>query len=107
MEKHPSLYWEPRLRYDKNPFVEPPPPPPGSDRDGAGTREKARSKPPAREPKMTVDDAREILGVKVGASLEEIRAAYLSLMSKVHPDHGGSSYFAKELNAARTLLTGQ
>jgi DnaJ-class molecular chaperone len=56
---------------------------------------------------MTVEDAREILGVKAGATLDEVRAAYLNLMSKVHPDHGGSSYFAKELNAAKALLMEQ
>ena len=56
---------------------------------------------------MTLDDARDILGVKVGASREEIGAAYLNLMTKVHPDHGGSDYFAEELNAAKALLMGQ
>ncbi len=39
---------------------------------------------------MTVEDARDILGVKAGATLDEVRAAYL-----------------KELNAAKSLLTGQ
>jgi type IV secretion system protein VirD4 len=105
-ERHPSLYWEPPLCYDKNPYVEAPPPLPGSDGHGAGTKEKARSKPSARGPKMTEDDAREILGVKAGATFDEIRAAYLNMMSKVHPDHGGSNYFAKELNAAREVLLG-
>jgi hypothetical protein len=27
-EEHPSLYWEPPLIFDENPYVEPPPPPP-------------------------------------------------------------------------------
>jgi len=56
---------------------------------------------------MTLDDARDILGVKDGASREEIGAAYLNLMTKVHPDHGGSEYFAKELNVAKDLLMAQ
>ena len=55
---------------------------------------------------MTVDEAREILGVKAGATFDDIRTACLKLMSKVHPDHGGSNYFAKELNAAREILLG-
>src|ERR1700687_4442720 len=109
-KEHPSLYWEPPLRYDKNPYVEPPPPPPpppGSKRQRAESKEKARSDPPPSRAKMTHEDAREILGVKVGATLEEIRAAYLNLIKKIHPDHGGSSYFAKQLNAAKDLLMGQ
>jgi type IV secretory pathway TraG/TraD family ATPase VirD4 len=106
---HPSLYWEPPLIYDDNPYVAPPPPPPpppppGS--DGSGRKEKARSEPSPGRSKMTVEDAREILEVKVGASSDEIKAAYLRLMIKVHPDHGGSTHFAKELNAARELLLG-
>jgi type IV secretion system protein VirD4 len=101
-KEHASLYWEPPLIYDENPYV----PPPGSDGHGAGSKEKARSKPSPRQAKMTVDDARDILGVKAGATLDEIRTAYLNLMSKVHPDHGGSNYFAKELNAAREILLG-
>ena len=56
---------------------------------------------------MTVEEAREILEVKAGATTEEIKAAYHNLMSKVHPDHGGSNYFAKELNAARAVLMGE
>jgi len=56
---------------------------------------------------MTEERARDILGVERNASPAEIRAAYLRLMNKVHPDHGGSSYFSKELNAARDLLLGQ
>jgi len=54
---------------------------------------------------MTVEEAREILGVKAGATSEEIRMAYLHLMSKVHPDHGGTNHFAKELNEAKEILT--
>jgi len=56
---------------------------------------------------MTADEAREILGVQAEATFDEIRAAYLKLMTKVHPDHGGSNYFAKELNAAKALLIGE
>jgi hypothetical protein len=35
------------------------------------------------------------------------RAAFFNIMSKVHPDHGGSNYFAKELNAAKPVLMGE
>jgi len=101
-QSHAPLYWEPPLIYDDNPYAAPP----ESDGDGAGAKEKAKSKSSPRRGKMTVDDARDILGVKAGATLDEIRTAYLSLMSKLHPDHGGSNYLAKELNAAREILLG-
>jgi type IV secretory pathway TraG/TraD family ATPase VirD4 len=109
-QEHPSLYWQPPLIYDENPYVAPPPPPPpppGSDGHGARSKEKARSEPSPHRTKMTEDEAREILGVKAGATIDEIRTAYLHLMSKVHPDHGGSNYFAKELNAAKAVLMGE
>ena len=115
-QEHPSLYWRPPLVYDENPYVEPPPsppPPPGSDGHGKQTKEKARNEgkakeePSPRRHKMTADEAREILGVKAGATADEIRSAYLHLMSKVHPDHGGSNYFAKELNNAKEVLMGE
>jgi hypothetical protein len=54
--------------------------------------------------KMSADHALEILGLKSGATEEEIRAAYNRLMKRVHPDVGGSSVFAKQLNRARDVL---
>jgi type IV secretion system protein VirD4 len=53
---------------------------------------------------MTVALALEILELKDGATDQEIRAAYNRLMQKVHPDVGGSTFFAKQLNAARDML---
>ena len=53
---------------------------------------------------MTADDARDILGVKIGATSDEIRKAYLNQMTKVHPDHGGSNFFAKQVNEAKDVL---
>jgi hypothetical protein len=49
----------------------------------------------------------EILGIKAGATEQEIRAAYNRLMKRVHPDVGGSEFFSKQLNAARDVLLGQ
>lgn len=56
---------------------------------------------------MTAEEAREILGLKKGATVKDIRAAYTKLMAKVHPDTGGSNYFAQELNAAKDVLLGE
>jgi type IV secretion system protein VirD4 len=55
---------------------------------------------------MSASQAQEILGVKVGSTEQEIRAAYTRLMKRLHPDVGGSEYFSKQLNAARDVLLG-
>jgi hypothetical protein len=53
---------------------------------------------------MTVDEARSILGVGPDATAEEIQAAYTRLMRLAHPDKGGTTGLAAQLNAARARL---
>jgi hypothetical protein len=55
---------------------------------------------------MSAAQALEILGIKAGATEQDIRAAYNRLMKRVHPDVGGSEFFSKQLNAARDVLLG-
>lgn len=53
---------------------------------------------------MSVKDAYAILGLKVGASDEEIHGAYISLIQKNHPDRGGSDYLSAQINQAHDVL---
>lgn len=62
----------------------------------------ARSKPAGID--LSTAQARDILGVGPSASGEEIQAAYTRLMRLAHPDRGGTTGLAAQLNAARDML---
>lgn len=80
------------------------------DRRDAGWREHAQGGAAAgqggaaRPGKMPKEEAYQILGLQPGASAEEIGRAHRSLMKKLHPDQGGSTYLAARVNEAKDVL---
>jgi hypothetical protein len=81
------------------------------DRMAPGWREQAQhgssgssGRPPPGGGKMTEQEARQILGIGPGASKEEIIRAHRSLIKKLHPDQGGTTYLAARINEAKDVL---
>ncbi len=54
---------------------------------------------------MSVEEALAVLGLKAGATQEDIKSAHRRLMKEFHPDRGGSDYLATKINQAKEMLT--
>lgn len=68
-------------------------------------RESASSETPSpSEDSMTVATALEILGLEDGASVDAIKRAHRRLMARHHPDRGGSTWLAAQVNRAKDVL---
>jgi hypothetical protein len=72
----------------------------GQDSEAAG--DAATGTPPGGA--MSRAEAYRVLGLQEGADEAEIREAYHRLISGVHPDKGGSSFLAAQVNRARDVL---
>jgi hypothetical protein len=75
-------------------------------RDAAAEAAGEGEAPRAAGGPLTRADALAILGLKDGATVEEIREAHRRLMRAAHPDRGGSDWLAARINEARDVLLG-
>jgi DnaJ family protein C protein 19 len=73
---------------------------------GAGQPPPSPPPPPRTGSAMTRKEAFEVLGLKPGATSEDIHAAHRRLMRRAHPDTGGSDWLASRVNQARDVLLG-
>jgi hypothetical protein len=69
-----------------------------------GDQREASTSPPRGTADITVEEAYAILGLQPGADNAAIKAAHHRLMKQLHPDHGGTDYFAAKINRARDVL---
>jgi hypothetical protein len=68
------------------------------ERYGGGARSQTTS------PRMSLKDAYDYLGLKEGATREEVLAAHRNLIRRNHPDQGGSTHIAAKVNEAKDVL---
>ncbi len=62
---------------------------------------------PEKGNQMSKNQALEILGLEEDANEQQIRDAHRRLITGIHPDHGGSTYLAVQINQAKETLLGK
>jgi hypothetical protein len=72
--------------------------------DGDARRTAGGDGRPRRAGKMTEEEAYEVLGLRKGATRDDVARAHRALMKKLHPDHGGSTDLAARVNEAKEIL---
>ena len=74
--------------------------------NGFGPKPAGQNRPPPQRGRVVLakDEALAILGLKAGATAEDIKFAHKRLMKDYHPDKGGTDYLAAKINEAKDVL---
>jgi DnaJ domain len=78
--------------------------------NGFGSKRAAQNQqqqpPPPQRGKVILPkaEALAILGLKEGATAEDVKQAHKRLMKDFHPDKGGTDYLASKINEAKDVL---
>lgn len=75
----------------------------GSSHNAGGQNRELRND----RPSMSEAEALEVLGIGPGATEADIAESHRRLMQLIHPDRGGSPYFAVKVNQAKEVLLGR
>jgi hypothetical protein len=73
-------------------------------REDTQNKEQPRADAQSASSVMTPEEAYQILDLQPGATADEIRQTHRTLMKKLHPDQGGSTYLAARVNQAKDIL---
>lgn len=76
----------------------------GAEEAGDESRARGDSQSPPPGGAMTREEALRVLGLASDATSEDIQAAHHRLIVLLHPDRGGSSFLAAQVNLARDIL---
>ena len=79
----------------------------GPGKTGSGNTGPGNTGPPPRPGIMSRQEALAILGLGSNPTRDEIIAAHRRLIQRLHPDRGGSTYLAQQLNEAKRVLLQQ
>lgn len=71
-----------------------------------GNQQQGGNAPGPAKDSMGREEALSVLGLKDGATRQDVIDTHRRLMQKVHPDRGGSDYMAAQLNKAKATLLG-
>lgn len=71
-----------------------------------GNQQQGGNAPGPAKGSMGREEALSVLGLKDGATRQDVIDTHRRLMQKVHPDRGGSDYMAAQLNKAKATLLG-